>query len=306
MPHKFYLTFIGLILASCLMAQPMRKSKIKNDSTSFTLQANYLSNYVYNGRVDSLKAPYFYTTATVNFANGLYASFSLNYLLSQGQRGYDFSELNLGYNYALGEKVTGEIYGSKYFYATGSNLISGNISSDIGFTFNYDLTYLNFHNSFDVFFSNKADMQLVPGIEKEMILSSNNHNTLSITPGIYSSFSSLNFYESTISRRLNGMKNPQIKQPINAGTLQTTTTVDKKGFKFLDMEITFPISYELKNWNISFIPTYAIPFNKITTTSVNTTIINGVSKTVKLNSTPYSETHLANIFFFDFGITYKF
>lgn len=72
------------------------------------------------------------------------------------------------------------------------------------------------------------------------------------------------------------------------------------------MEIAFPISYELKNWNISFIPTYAIPFNKITTTSVNTTTINGVSKTVKLNSTPYSETYLANIFFFDFGITYKF
>ena len=84
MPHKFYLTFIGLIMASCLLAQPMRKSKINNDSTSFTLQANYLNNYVYNGRTDSLIAPYFYTTATVNFANGLYASFSLNYLLTPG------------------------------------------------------------------------------------------------------------------------------------------------------------------------------------------------------------------------------
>jgi len=306
MRPKVFFTFFALLLSLLVVAQPMRKASPKSDTTSFKIQTNYLSNYVYNGRADSLKSPYFYTTATVNFANGLYASFSLNYLLSQGQRGYDFSELNLGYNYSLGEKVAGEIYGSKYFYATGSNLISGNISSDIGFTFNYDLTYFNFHNSFDVFFSNKVDMQLVPGFEKEITLSSNNHNTLSITPGIYSSFSSLNFYESTISRRLNGMKNPQIKQPINAGTLQSTTTVDQKGFKFLDMELSLPISYDLENWNISLTPTFAKPFNKITTTTVNTISLNGASNKVTVNSTPYSENHLANIFFLDLGITYKF
>jgi hypothetical protein len=306
MSLRIFISFFTLCISLSLAAQPMRKVSSKSDTTSFKIQTNYLSNYVYNGRADSLKSPYFYTTATVNFANGLYASFSLNYLLSPAQSGYDFSELDLGYNYALGEKLTGEVYGSKYFYATGSNLISGNISSDIGFTFNYDLTYLNFHNSFDVFFSNKADMQLVPGVEKEMILSSNNDNKLSITPGIYSSFSSLNFYESTISRRLNGMKNPQIKQPINAGILQSNTTVDQKGFKFLDMELSLPINYEFNNWNIALIPTFAIPFNKITTTSVNTSTISGLTKTVSVNSTPYSENHLANIFFFDFGITYKF
>ena len=306
MSPRVFISFFTLCISFSLAAQPMRKASSKSDTTSFKIQTNYLSNYAYNGRADSLKSPYFYTTATVNFGNGLYASFSLNYLLSPAQSGYDFSELDLGYNYALGEKLTGEVYGSKYFYATGSNLISGNISSDIGFTFNYDLTYLNFHNSFDVFFSNKADMQLVPGFEKEFILSSNNDNKLSITPGIYSSFSSLNFYESTINRRLNPLKNPKIKQAPNAGTLQSTTKVNQKGFKFLDMELSLPINYEFNNWNITLTPTYAIPFNKITTTSVNTTTLNGLSKTETINSTPYYETHLANIFFIDLGITYKF
>ena len=303
---RVFISFFALCISLSLAAQPMRKASSKSDTTSFKIQTNYLSNYVYNGRADSLKSPYFYTTATVNFANGLYASFSLNYLLSPAQSGYDFSELDIGYNYAFGEKLTGEVYGSKYFYATGSNLISGNISGDIGFTFNYDLTYLNFHNSFDVFFSNKADMQLVPGFEKEMILSSYNDNKLSITPGMYSSFSSLNFYESTINRRLNPLKNSKIKQPPTAGTLQSTTTVDQKGFKFLDMELSLPINYEFNNWNIALTPTFAIPFNKVTTTSVNISTINGVSNTAKVNSTLYSETHLSNIFFFDFGVTYKF
>lgn len=306
MPLKVFFTFFALLLSVLVSSQPLRKSKTKNDSTSFQLQTNYLNNYVYNGRADSLKAPYSYTTATVNFANGLYTSFSLNYLLTPGQTGYDYSELDLGYNYYLGEKISGEIYGAKYFYSSQSNLLSGNISSDLGFTFNYNLSYLSFHNSFDIFFSNKADMQLVPGIEKEMILNSTNHNTLSITPGIFSSFSSLNFYETTINRRINALKNPKIKQPPTAGTLQSNTTVDQKGFKFLDMELILPISYDFKNWNFSFIPTYAIPFNKITTTSENTTTFNGITKTVTVNSTPYSESHLTNIFFFDIGITYKF
>jgi len=102
MRPKVFFTFLALLLSLLVVAQPMRKASPKSDTTSFKIQTNYLSNYVYNGRADSLKAPYFYTTATVNFANGLYASFSLNYLLTQGQRGYDFSELNLGYNYSLG------------------------------------------------------------------------------------------------------------------------------------------------------------------------------------------------------------
>jgi len=303
---KVLFTFFVLLLSILVSSQPLRKSNTKNDSTSFKIQTNYLNDYVFNGRADSIKAPYLYTTATVNFASGLYASFSLNYLLTPGQRGYDFSELDLGYNYYIGEKISGELYGAKYFYSSSSNLLSGNISSDLGFTFNYELPFINFHNSFDLFFSNKADLQLVPGLEKEMILSSTKHNMLSITPGIFSSFSSLNFYETTINRRLNPIKNPKIKQPPTVGTLQSNTTVDQKGFKFLSLELILPVNYDIKNWNFSFIPTYAIPFNKISTTSVNTSTISSLTKTVSVNSTPYSENHLANIFFFDFGITYKF
>jgi len=305
MSNKVYLTFLTLLISIFAFAQPMRKSTVKTDTTSFKIQTNYLSNYVYNGRSDSLKAPYFYTTASLNFANGIYANFSLNYLLAPGQSGYDYSELDLGYNYELGEKISGEVYGSKYFYSSASNLLSGNISSDIGFTFNYDLTYLNFHNSFDVFFSNKADMQLVPGLEKEIQISSKQNNTLTITPSIYGSFSSLNFYESTINRRLPGLKNPRIQNQ-TLGSILSSTTVDNKGFKFLDVELSFPISYDVDRWNISLTPTYAIPFNKVSTTSLNTSTLNGITKTVPINSTPYSENHLANIFFFDFGITYNF
>ena len=306
MAKKVTFTVATLLFGLMAFSQPIRKSKSKNDSTSFKIQTNYLSNYVYNGRADSLKTPYFYTSATVNFANGIYASFSLNYLVADGQNRFDFSELDLGYNYAIGQKVSGEIYGSKYFYTSQSNLLSGNISSDIGFTFNYDLNFLNFHNSTDVFFADKADFQIVPGLEKEIIISDHSKDIFSITPGIYGSFSSLNFYESTVSRRLNAIKGPKLKQPINTGTLQSTTFVNNKGFKFLDVELSMPLSYDYKNWNFTLTPTYAIPFNKIYTTSINTTTINGIPKTSTLNSTPFSENNLNNIFFVDLGISFNF
>jgi len=148
-------------------------------------------------------------------------------------------------------------------------------------------------------------MQLVPGLEKEIQISSKQNNTLTITPSIYGSFSSLNFYESTINRRLPGLKNPRIQNQ-TLGSILSSTTVDNKGFKFLDVELSFPISYDVDRWNISLTPTYAIPFNKVSTTSLNTSTLNGITKTVSINSTPYSENHLANIFFFDFGITYNF
>jgi hypothetical protein len=111
----------------------------------------------------------------------------------------------------------------------------------------------------------------------------------------------MNFYESTINRRLNNIKNPKIKQPQSVGTIQSTTTVDNKGFKCLDVELSLPFSYDFNKWNISLTPTFAIPFNKISTTSVNTRIVNGVSNIASVNSTPYSENHLTNIFFFDLG-----
>jgi hypothetical protein len=97
-----------------------------------------------------------------------------------------------------------------------------------------------------------------------------------------------------------------LKQPINTGTLQSTTSVNNKGFKFLDVELSMPLSYDYKNWNFTLTPTYAIPFNKIYTTSINTTTINGIPKTSTINSTPFSENNLNNIFFVDLGISFNF
>ncbi len=297
--------YLTLVLPFFIVSNLQAQTKKSSDSTTFSIQSEYLSDYIYNGRADSIKYPYQTTTASLHLANGLFSNFSASYLLTPGMKGFDFFELDLGYEYKIGKKIYGELYGTKYFYSGGSNLINGNISSDIGASLNYDFNYFQFNNTIDVFFTNKSDIQFTPGIEKTIYFSSNSESSWSINPYVYSNFSSVNYYESNVSRRLNGPRGPRGGQA--TGTqLTSSTVVQNKGFKLLNTDFSVPLSYEGSHWLATFTPTYSIPFNKIETITTNTiTSVTG-STTTKINSTPYSELHLKNQFYFQIGVTYKF
>ena len=297
--------YLTLVLPFFIVSNLQAQTKKSSDSTTFSIQSEYLSDYIYNGRADSIKYPYQTTTASLHLANGLFSNFSASYLLTPGMKGFDFFELDLGYEYKIGKKIYGELYGTKYFYSGGSNLINGNISSDIGASLNYDFNYFQFNNTIDVFFTNKSDIQFTPGIEKTIYFSSNNESSWSINPYVYSNFSSVNYYESNVSRRLNGPRGPRGGQA--TGTqLTSSTVVQNKGFKLLNTDFSMPLSYENTHWLATFTPTYSIPFNKIETISTNTITSATGTTTNKVNSTPYSELHLNNQFFFQIGVTYKF
>ena len=298
---KYFSFVLPLFIVSILQAQTKKSS----DSTTFSLQVDYLSNYSYNGRVDSIKYPYQTTTASLHLANGLFSNFSASYLLTPGMKGFDFFELDLGYEYKIGKKIYGEIYGSKYFYSGGSNLINGNITSDIGASFNYDFTYFQFNNLLDVFFTNKSDIQFTPGVEKTIYFGNADNSSWSINPYLYCNFSTVNYYESNVTRRLNGPRGPRAGPAIGP-QLTSTTVVQNKGFKLLNTDFSMPVSYENTHWLATFTPTYSIPFNKIETISTNTITSATGTTTNKVNSTPYSELHLNNQFFFQIGVTYKF
>ena len=298
---KYFSFVLPLFIVSILQAQTKKSS----DSTTFSIQVDYLSNYSYNGRIDSIKYPYQTTTASLHLANGLFSNFSASYLLTPGMKGFDFFELDLGYEYKIGKKIYGEIYGSKYFYSGGSNLINGNITSDIGASFNYDFTYFQFNNLLDVFFTNKSDIQFTPGLEKTIYFGNADNSSWSINPYLYCNFSTVNYYESNVTRRLNGPRGPRAGPAIGP-QLTSTTVVQNKGFKLLNTDFSMPLSYENTHWLATFTPTYSIPFNKIETISTNTITSATGTTTNKVNSTPYSELHLNNQFFFQIGVTYKF
>jgi len=297
--------YLTLVLPFFIVSNLQAQTKKSSDSTTFSIQSEYLSDYIYNGRADSIKYPYQTTTASLHLANGLFSNFSASYLLTPGMKGFDFFELDLGYEYKIGKKIYGEIYGSKYFYSGGSNLINGNISSDIGASFNYDFTYFQFNNLLDVFFTNKSDIQFTPGLEKTIYFGNADNSSWSINPYLYCNFSTVNYYESNVTRRLNGPRGPRAGPAIGP-QLTSITVVQNKGFKLLNTDFSMPLSYENTHWLATFTPTYSIPFNKIETISTNTITSATGTTTNKVNSTPYSELHLNNQFFFQIGVTYKF
>jgi len=66
-----------------------------------------LSNYLFNGRADSLKMPYSVTTLEMKNGNGLSFDANLYYLLQNNNQRFDFLELNdKNKNITLGAVVT--------------------------------------------------------------------------------------------------------------------------------------------------------------------------------------------------------
>jgi hypothetical protein len=241
----------------------------------------------------------------MQLASGFYSNISASYLLTPGMKGFDFFELDLGYEYKIGKKIYGELYGAKYFYSGGSNLINGNISSDFGVSLNYDFTFFQFNNNLDVFFTNKSDFQYTPGIEKTIYIGNAKNTGWNINPYVSCNFSTVNYYESNVVRGLNRVKRPPGKNPV-APQLSSKTEVQNKGFKLLNTDFLIPFSYEGAHWLFTLTPTYSIPFNKIETITTNTITSLTGSITTKINSTPYSDLYLKNQFYFQIGITYKF
>ena len=291
-----------ICLFSCFYGQLSAQDAVKPKTTTFKIQFDYLTDYVYNGRVDSIKYPYQITTASVNFANGVYLNLGADYLLTEGEKRFDFFQLDLGYEFDVDKKWTGSAYGTKFFYSSQSALLNGNISSDFGGTLSYDAGFVELSNTFDVFFASKADIQYNLGFEKSFS-SEKGDSKFSFTPGLYGNFSSLNYYESEVTRRLKP-KNGPIKNPAALNVI-SSTTANQQGIKFMSMEFSFPISYENKSFGFTIYPAYAIPYNAITTT---TTVRNVANNNIinKVNSTPYSETHLQNRWYVQAGVFLKF
>ena len=122
---------------------------------------------------------------------------------------------------------------------------------------------------------------------------------------MYCNLSTVNYYESNVSRRLNGPRGPRGGQATGS-QLTSSTVVQNKGFKLLNTDFSIPLSYENPHWLAFFTPTYSIPFNKIETITTNTITSATGTTTNKINSTPYSELYLKNQFYFQIGLTYKF
>ena len=150
----FICLFLLLVMFS-VNAQTTKKSKSDSASSYFRVDASYLSNYVYNGRQDSLKTPYLTPTIGYYDKSGFWVSGSLSYLANSTESRIDLYSLDIGYDFDIAENFSCSVYGDKSFYNDASQAINSAVKGSIGSIVSYDLGFLQVNAVVDILFSNQ-------------------------------------------------------------------------------------------------------------------------------------------------------
>ena len=274
----------------------------------FKVGVSYLDNYVYNGRSDSLKTPYFIPSVTMVYDSSLTISGNFYYLTQGEVTGLDFTELNASYEFDIIKKLSAGIYGTKYFYNGSSNAVTGNINAILGANLDYDFNLFELNiGTYFLFTNNHTDINFRPGIDRTIVFGAKKEWKL--LPSFYVNFSTLNFYEGfstrTASRRTTN--SGKVTNP-NFGTTERITSVTDLGMKLLDYELSLPLTYETNKWGILIEPTLAFPQNTIHTNTQTIRLLpTGTTQIISnRDSTPYSEKNLNSIFYTQFTVFLKF
>ena len=295
------LIIVSILLSIQICYSQEKHPEIKSASYG-KASINYLTNYIYTGRKDSIAYPY--VTPVLGYYNksGFYITGSLSYLSSKAGKRIDMFAIDLGYDFSITEQFIGSVYGNKSFYNQSSSAITNDMIGSIGSTLSYDLGFFQLNTGSDIYFSSKPDFALNVGLSHQFIIGPENQQW-TIEPSALVNFSTLHYYE--------GFTNKRIGRPgqivPNTSSVISSTSVNKPGFTLLDYEINIPISYEAKTWGFTSSFTFALPKNPIYTTTVNTIKFNNGTQLVQtIDSTPYSEMNLQNTFFAELGVYFKF
>lgn len=303
---KIYIFVIWVILSGtyAFSQNPVQL----NESKKYTMYAgiNYLNNYVYNGRADSLKMNYVIPSFTYINEKGLTLNSEMYILCNGANNGFDFMELNGEYAFDIYKNFSGAVTGTKFFSNGNSESFIGNLNYIVGGYLNQKVGIFDLVCEVDILHgASKSDIRLSPGIEStfEWNLKKNHFE---LTPSFYAIFSTLNYFENySNTKKLNAGK----RRVATANTTYTSnnTLVDNPGLTFMTFEVSMPFTYENDKMGITFIPTLALPKNPITTKEVSSVIVNNkIVSSTSVVDTPYSELNLRNIFFGQLNFYVKF
>ena len=269
----------------------------------FKFSTSYLSNYVFNGRKDSITSPHITPSIGYFGKKGFSTSVSAYYLNATKQHRFDFFAFDMSYKYEFTDGFSGSLVANRTFYNKASTSLSSNIKGNLGGNLDYDFGFLELFVEGNAVFSQKTDIALLIEMEHEFCIK-NGDDEIKITPTFAMNCSTLYYYEGYLNKKL-GKKKTQ-NNP-NVSSVDAVVMVDDNRFTLLDYEFSVPMSYQTKQFVFFITPTYAIPKNTIYTTTVTTTKLNnGNENVVTKNSTTTTERELKQSFFVEAGLYYKF
>ena len=306
--QKLLKSLLLIVFLSCNVNAQIKKEVIKDtikkvikdsvtEKSYFKFSSSYLTNYIYNGRKDTITSPYI--TSSIGYFNksGFNTSFSSYYLNAAHEHRFDFFSFDMNYKHTFNDNFSGSLVASRTFYNKSSNSLSSNIRGDFGANVDYDFGFIELFVESSAVFSQKTDFDLYLELEHEFSVI-NGDDEFKITPTFDINFSTLNYYEGYLNKKIGKKKLTNV---------ESIVSVNNNKFTLMDYEFSLPMSYETNQFVFFVTPTYAIPKNTIyTTTTTTTTLNNGVHQVVSNNSTSTIELDLKQSFFVEFGLFYKF
>jgi len=244
---------LTLALLGIFMMMEIRAQEDSSKST-ITFAAIYNSNINYYGQVTAEKYPYILANVTYRLPIGLYFSAGAYRLLNYGS-GLSESDLGIGYEHAINNKVTAGFAYTHSFFPANSPLLQASNANNINASLANDWTYFKSLLSADFAFGKQNDFFLGLNNSKEIEFGTflSEKNTLSIEPSFEITAGTTNFYETYITEKTkrnnssgNG-KSASAPGILNGQTSTVSESVTRK-FKALAYNFRLPLSFSSGNY----------------------------------------------------------
>lgn len=216
---------------------------------------NYISDFVYLGRKDSLRTPYITPKTGYYHKSGVFAEASVSYLARKDSSRADLYTLGLGFDRDFTKKINAGAWLEKYFYNNSSTNIQSEIKAMAGVYGSYDFGPLE--TGLNAWYSFATDNDAALGVFIRHVFSTKNEQW-EFTPQADINAATQNFYKSYFqNRRLRPRRLPN-------GTLLPPPAIqldEATKFRFLSAELSGEIKYTTGKWEATLKPQYNIALN---------------------------------------------
>lgn len=216
---------------------------------------NYNSHLNYYGRTDSLKSSGIYPGIEIGYA-GLYVKSDfifINNSINSNQ--YTGSILSAGYNFKSNdEKVSGNIFASKFLYQDRSVLVQSAVKAQTGASISFNNKILNFNAGADAKFSDQTDFGVTAGLDHlERFPLKDNKTVIVIDPCVYAYAGTQNFTNTYYKE----------KKFLIFPAGQEQVTENSRKFNMLAYEASLPVAVGTGHFIFTLTPSYIIPQNLV-------------------------------------------
>lgn len=285
---NFNTTFLFIFFAQLLTLKSVAQEKAKEKSADkkyYKFAINYQSDHIYSGRRDSIQTAYLTPQFGCFTKSGFYINGSLSLLLTESR--VDLFTLEGGYEFAR-KHFDGSISVERYFYNAKSYNVEAEIRGSLIVTAGYEFKYLKPTVQADFNIGANADYNLTLGCEHTFYALDDN---LMVTPSLFVSASTMNFYNSYFQKR-------RYAKTRKASKEMTANILNGGQFSTREIELSVPLDYSIKKVSLNFTPGYVIPVNP------NTVQLKSGSGGDVSTSTFTEE--LNNVFYWSVGASFKF